>query len=143
MHNYVNFKPRLDITPRVKTPIVSEVYFAWCYQVKDGWEEGENFIHPNSPAINIADLEADRTGDKFNLDYEKGYFNDHYIMLVIKYRKKDIEYTLYLTPEHAFKILDAMASCLPRDSFDSIKQPEYTWEELNLEERWEENEEDS
>ena len=138
MHNYLNFRPRLDTTPRVKTPIVSEVYFAWCCQNNEGkWEEGDCFLqpttrdgrHPNS----VSELEEDRRGDKFDLDYEKGYFDNHYIMLVVHYYQEAREHTLYFTPEHAFKILDNL--------YD-MKQFEYSWEELNPIEE-EENEEDS
>ena len=50
-----NYKPRLDRTPRVKVPMVSEVYFAWCkYQTKvkgfnyeEGWTEGESYLQPS------------------------------------------------------------------------------------------------
>jgi hypothetical protein len=135
MHNYLNFKPRLNKTPRVKTPAVSKVYFAWCYQVKDGWEEGENFIHPNPPAISIEDLEEDRAS-KFDLDYQKEYYKDHYLMLVAKYYKKDVEYTIFLMPEHAYELF--VIGHGTGGSSHPPTQPHYSWEQLNLEETWDE-----
>ncbi len=143
MYDYKHFTARFDRTPRVKRPMVSEVYFAWCYQAKpvagfihkDGWQEGECFIHPDSPAISIEDLEEDRAS-KFELDYEKDYYKDHYAMLVVKYRKGDKEYTLFLTPEHAHGSIEHGINC---DDYGVMIQPEYSWEELNFEAKEEEN----
>jgi len=133
MYNYQNFVPRLDVTPRVKYPMVSSIYFAWCYQEKDEWHEGECFLHPKELATNIEDLEADRAS-KFELDYEKDYYKDHYAMLVVKYRKEDQQYTMYLTPEHAYKLLIVgLRASNDIKKFGTIKQPEYGWLELNLE----------
>ena len=65
MYDYKHFTARLDRTPRVKRPMVSEVYFAWCYQNNGKWEEGDSLISPSNPAISIEDLEEDRAS-KFN-----------------------------------------------------------------------------
>jgi len=139
MHNYLNFKPRFDRTPRVITPIVSEVYFAWCHQENGKWEEADSLISPSNPAISIEDLEEDRAS-KFDYDYEKGYFDNYYTMLVMKYRKGDKEYILFLTPEHAHGIIEHAINC---DDYGVMIQPEYSWEELNFEAKEEDNEEDS
>ena len=120
MHNYLSFKPRMDTSPRVKIPIVSEIYFAWCYKMENPsegignhcepfhWEEGECYLQPDGfsneeQPSSVDTLEEDRRGNKFNLDYEKGYFDDHYLMLVVKMRKGDEEETLFFTPEHAYQ----------------------------------------
>ena len=130
MYDYKHFTARLDRTPRVKRPMVSEVYFAWCYQNNGKWEQGENFIHPDrEQSLSVEDLEEDRAS-KFELDYEKEYYKDHFLMLVMKYRKGDKEYTIFLTPEHAHGIIEHGINC---DDYGVIIQPEYSWEELNLE----------
>tara|TARA_R110002020_G_scaffold43863_2_gene126936 strand:+ start:681 stop:1142 length:462 start_codon:yes stop_codon:yes gene_type:complete len=153
MHNYLNFKSRLDTRPRVKTPLVSEIYFAWCYKMENPsegignhcepfhWEEGDSLISPSDPAISIQDLEEDRAS-KFDYDYGKGYFDDHYLMLVVKTIRGDKEKTLFFTPEHAYSLLSELtARALQGDTIQGdILQTEYSREELNLTEEEEDNE---
>ena len=141
MHTYLTFKPRLDRTPRVKVPMVSEVYFAWCkYQTKvegfnyeEGWTEGDDLIQPSGfyNREYPTSVEAVETGreDHYELDYEKdpSYYKDHHIMLVMKYRKEDREYKIFLTPEHIHGIIEHSINC---DEYGVIIQPEYSWEEL-------------
>ena len=134
MYDYKHYTARFDRTPRVKRPMVSEVYFAWCHQNSGEWEEGECYLQPDGfynkehpSSVDI--LEEDRRGNKFDLDYEKGYFDDHYLMLVMKYRKGDREYILFLTPEHAHGIIEHGINC---DDYGVMIQPKYSWEELNL-----------
>ena len=134
-----NYKPRLDRTPRVKVPMVSEVYFAWCkYQTKvigfnyeECLTEGESYLQPSgfSRLDYPASVEAveEARADNFELDYEKNYYKDHYVMLVMKYRKEDREYTIFLTPEHIHGIIEHSINC---DEYGVIIQPEYSWEEL-------------
>ena len=138
MYDYKNFVPRLDLTPRVKVPMISKVYFAWCkYQAKGsivfnyepGGEEADILINPSVPATSIQDLEEHRASN-FEYDCEKGYYKDHYAMLVLKYRKGDEEYTIFLTPEHAYGIIAHGINC---DDYGVIIQPEYSWEELTFE----------
>ena len=137
MHNYLNFKSRLDTTPRVKTPLVSEIYFAWCRQNNEGeWEEGDSLISPSNPAISIQDLEEDRAS-KFDLDYQKEYFDNYYTMLVVKMIRGDEEKTLFFTPEHAHEIIEHGIDC---DAYGVMIQPKYSREELNLTEEEEDNE---
>ena len=148
MNNYLNFKPRLDISPRVKIPMVSEVYFAWCHQNNEGeWEEGECYLQPDGfynkeHPSSVDTLEEDRRGNKFDLDYEKGYFDDHYLMLVVKMLRGDKEKTLFFTPEHAYSLLSEIAVRALRGEIiqGDILQSEYSWEELNLIEKEEDNE---
>ena len=127
-----NYKSRFDRKPRVKVPMVSEVYFAWCFQDdKLNWEQGDDLIQPSGfynreyPTSG----EAVETGweDHYELDYEKNYYKDHYVMLVMKYRKEDREYTIFLTPEHIHGIIEHSINC---DEYGVIIQPEYSWEEL-------------
>ena len=142
MHNYLNFKSRLDTRPRVKTPLVSEIYFAWCRQNNAGeWEEGDSLISPSNPAISIQDLEEDRAS-KFDLDYQKEYFDNYYTMLVVKMIRGDEEKTLFFTPEHAYSLLSEIAVRALRGEIiqGDILQSEYSWEELNLIEEEEDNE---
>ena len=134
-----NYKSRFDRKPRVKVPMVSEVYFAWCkYQTKvkgfnyeEGWTEGESYLQPSgfSRLDYPASVEAveEARADNFELDYEKDYYKDHYVMLVMKYRKEDREYTIFLTPEHIHGIIEHSINC---DEYGVIIQPEYSWEEL-------------
>ena len=137
MYNYQNFAPRVDTTPRVKIPMISQVYFAWCtYQEKvahlnyeQGWEEADILINPSEPATSVQELEEHRASN-FEYDYEKRYYDDHYIMLVLKYRKGDEEYTIFLTPEHAHRIIENGINC---DKDGVILQPKYSWNELNFE----------
>ena len=132
MYNYQNFVPRVDTTPRVKRPMISKVYFAWCYQEKDEWHEGDCFLQPLSHhggeyPNSIEELEQDRAS-KFDLDYEKDYYKDHYAMLVIAYRMDDKEYTIYLTPEHAREIIK---HGINSNAHGVLNQPNYSWNELN------------
>ena len=148
MYNYLNFKSRLDTTPRVKTPLVSEIYFAWCYKMENPsegignhcepfhWEEGDSLISPSDPASSIHDLEEDRAS-KFDYDYQKGYFDDHYLMLVVKMIRGDEEKILFFTPEHAHEIIEHGIDC---DAYGVMIQPKYSREELNLTEEEENNE---
>tara|TARA_R100001143_G_scaffold60713_1_gene60438 strand:+ start:1309 stop:1713 length:405 start_codon:yes stop_codon:yes gene_type:complete len=129
MYDYSNFVPRLDLTPRVKVPMISEVYFAWCKYQYPTWQEADLLINPAEPVTNIQALEEHRASN-FEYDYEKGYYNDHYAMLVLKYRKGDKEYKLFFTPEHAHGIIDVGIDC---DDYGVMIQPEYSWEELNFE----------
>ena len=129
MFNYQNFVPRLDTTPRVKRSMISEVYFAWCKYQYPTWQEGDILTNPSEPATSIQELEEHRASN-FEYDYEKGYYDDHYVMLVLKYRKGDEEYTIFLTPEHAYGIIAHGINC---DDYGVMIQPEYSWEELNFE----------
>ena len=138
MYNYQNFTPRVDTTPRVKIPMISQGYFAWCtYREKasvgftheQGWQEGDICINPSEPATSVQELEEHRASN-FEYDYEKRYYDDHYIMLVLKYRKWDEEYTIFLTPEHAHGIIEHGINC---DDYGVMIQPEYSWDELNFE----------
>jgi len=129
-----NYKSRFDRKPRVKVPMVSEVYFAWCFQDdKLNWEQGDDLIQPSGfyNAEYPTSVEAVETGreDHYELDYEKdpSYYKDHHIMLVMKYRKEDREYTIFLTPEHIHGIIEHSINC---DEYGVIIQPEYSWEEL-------------
>ncbi len=139
MHTYLTFKPRLDRTPRVKVPMVSEVYFAWCkYQTKvegfnheEGWTEGECYLQPSGFGsseypTSVAAVEEGRA-DNFELDYEKNYYKDHYVMLVMTYLEGDKEFKIFLTPEHIHGIIKHSINC---DEYGVIIQPEYSWEEL-------------
>ena len=141
MHNYLNFKSRLDTTPRVKTPLVSEIYFAWCRQNNGEWEQADSLISPSNPAISIQDLEEDRAS-KFDLDYQRDYFDNYYAMLVVKMIRGDKEKTLFFTPEHAYSLLSEIAVRALRGEIiqGEILQSEYSWEELNLIEKEEDNE---
>ena len=137
MYNYQNFVPRIDTTPRVKVPMISEVYFAWCKCQDQQWEEGDILTNPSlKPATSIQELEEHRASN-FEYDYEKGYYDDHYVMLVLKYRQGDKEYKLFLTPEHAYGIIAHSINC---DDYGVIIQPEYSWEELNFEAKEKEDE---
>ena len=131
MYNYQNFTPRVDTTPRVKIPMISQVYFAWCtHQDKsEEWEEADILINPSEPATSVHELEEHRASN-LEYDYEKRYYDDHYIMLVLKYRKGDEEYTIFLTPEHAHRIIENGINC---DKDGVILQPKYSWNELNFE----------
>ena len=129
-----NYKSRFDRKPRVKVPMVSEVYFAWCFQDdKLNWEQGDDLIQPSGfyNREYPTSVEAVETGreDHYELDYEKdpSYYKDHHIMLVMKYRKEDREYTIFLTPEHIHGIIEHSINC---DEYGVIIQPEYSWEEL-------------
>ena len=129
-----NYKSRFDRKPRVKVPMVSEVYFAWCFQDdKLNWEQGDDLIQPSGfyNGEYPTSVEAVETGreDHYELDYEKdpSYYKDHHIMLVMKYRKEDREYTIFLTPEHIHGIIEHSINC---DEYGVIIQPEYSWEEL-------------
>jgi len=145
MYDYKNFVPRLDLTPRVKVPMISEVYFAWCkyrdkasvgFNYEQGWKEADLLINPAEPVTSIQELEEHRASN-FEYDYEKGYYDDHYAMLVLKYRKGDKEYKLFLTPEHAHGIIAHGINC---DDYGVMIQPEYSWEELNFEAEEKDNE---
>ena len=129
-----NYKSRFDRKPRVRVPMVSEVYFAWCFQDdKLNWEQGDDLIQPSGfyNREYPTSVEAVETGreDHYELDYEKdpSYYKDHHIMLVMKYRKEDREYTIFLTPEHIHGIIEHSINC---DEYGVIIQPEYSWEEL-------------
>tara|TARA_R100000656_G_C3948319_1_gene127943 strand:+ start:524 stop:955 length:432 start_codon:yes stop_codon:yes gene_type:complete len=132
MYNYQNFVPRIDTAPRVKYPMISEVYFAWCKCQDQQWEEGDILTNPSEPATSIQELEEHRASN-FEYDYEKGYYEDHYAMLVLKYRQGDKEYKLFLTPEHAVAILKHGVNCDDHLDKGIMIQPEYSWNELNLE----------
>ena len=132
MYNYQNFVPRIDTTPRVKYPMISEVYFAWCKYQYPTWQEADLLINPAEPVTSIQELEEHRASN-FEYDYEKGYYDDHYVMLVLKYRQGDKEYKLFLTPEHAVAILKHGVNCDDHLDKGIMIQPEYSWNELNLE----------
>ena len=117
--------------------MISEVYFAWCKCQDQQWEEGDILTNPSlKPATSIQELEEHRASN-FEYDYEKGYYDDHYVMLVLKYRQGDKEYKLFLTPEHAYGIIAHSINC---DDYGVIIQPEYSWEELNFEAKEKEDE---
>ncbi len=108
------YESRLNTAIRVKEPLITQVYFAWCYRENNKndceiWEEGEGYLQPEGFSIGVypssLELVEDARRDKHEYDYEKNYYKDHYLMLVVKYRREDEEHKLFLTPEHALSLL--------------------------------------
>ena len=139
------FNHRFDSTPIVSVPTLGKVFIAWCTKNKEGdWEVGEDFIHDKwaEDCNSIQGAESIRS-EKVDLDYEKHYYDNHYIMIVCTFYKGKAEKKIFYSPEHLFLVLSRLRNTsqegktYPNDWEDSWPtQPQYASDELENIDEW-------
>jgi len=138
-------KRRFNPTPVVDVATLGRVFIAWCTKNEDGkWEVGENYLHDGyaEDGNSIRLLEHIRTHENFDLDYEKNYYDNHYIMIVCTFFKGDKELQIFYSPEHLCRLLSRLAvgtwkgSALYNSTDTWPLQPQYSKAELENFEEW-------
>ena len=138
---YQMFKHRFDNTPVAKVAMLGKIHFAWCKRDENGdWEVGEDYLHDGyaEAHTSIESLE-DARRDHFDLDYEKHYYDDHYIMIVCTYYFGSSEKQIFYVPEHLFLIHSRLRGTSTDDDPVWPTQPQYAFDELEDIDEWARN----
>jgi hypothetical protein len=145
---YQMFKHRFDNTPVAKVAMLGKIHFAWCKRDENGdWEVGEDYLHTGyAEAHTSIETLEDARRDHFDLDYEKNYYDDHYIMIVCTYYFGSSEKQIFYMPEHLFLVLSRLRNTsqegktYPNDWEDNWPtQPQYAFDELEDIDEWAEH----
>ena len=135
------FNNRFDSTPIVSVPTLGKVFIAWCTKDQEGdWEVGEDFLHDKwaEDCNSIQGAESIRC-EKVDLDYEKHYYDNHYIMIVCTFYKGKSEKEIFYSPEHLFALLSRLSvGTWEGSSMHNTWpiQPQYSEVELENFEEW-------
>ena len=74
-----------------------------------------------------------------DLDYEKHYYDDHYIMIVCTYYFGSAEKQIFYVPEHLFLIHSRLRGTSTDDNPVWPTQPQYAFDELEDIDEWARN----